>query len=375
MIITRRFALTGLGLSALALSLPARAEDPAAAAEQALDALAAEGRLSGAALAAVGGRPVLRKAWGLADRERQIANRPDTRFNLASAGKLFTTVAIGQLLQEGRLSLDDRLSDHLPDFPAAVASRITLDQLLTHTSGVGSYFGSPRWAEARGSIRTVADYVDLVREEQLQFEPGSRYGYSNSGFVLLGAVIERLDRRDYYESVRRRVFQPAGMTRAGYPLRDETAPDLAIGYTDGCFMQPNCTPSPWTDARGQWSRGGPAGGGAATVDDLFRFAAALTGGRLLKPATLAELKAERGRMDRPGGPIDAYAAGFGRLTVNGRPTFGHNGGTLGAAAQLDVFEDAPLVLVVLVNQDGAQRPASARLRKAFAPAPASPSSG
>ncbi|NEX95209.1 serine hydrolase domain-containing protein [Caulobacter sp. 17J65-9] len=367
MIITRRFALTGLGLSALAVALPANAEDPAAAAEQALDALAAEGRLSGAALAAVGGRPVLRKAWGLADRERQIANRPDTRFNLASAGKLFTTVAIGQLLQEGRLSLDDRLSDHLPAFPAAVASRITLGQLLTHTSGLGSYFGSPGWAQVRASIRSVADYVDLVREEQPQFEPGARYAYSNSGFALLGAVIERLDRRDYYESVRRRVFRPAGMTRTGYPALGETAADLAIGYTNGCFAQPNCTPGEWTDARSQWpGRGGPAGGGASTVDDLFRFAVALTDGRLLKPATLAGLKAERGRMDRPGGPIDAYASGFGRLTVNGRPSFGHNGGTIGAAAQLDVFEDAPLVLVVLVNQDGAQRPASARLRKAFA---------
>lgn len=376
-------ALTGI-VAAPALGGLARVGDPGVASvdsaraalapgglvEGLLDELARQGRFSGVVLGAVQGRPVLAKAWGMADRAAGRANRLDTRFNIASAGKMFTTVAIGQLLDEGKLSLDDRLSQHLPDFRPDFGRTVTIGQLLTHQSGLGSFFVSPRWEARRASIRTVDDYLELVRDEQPRFAPGQRYEYSNSGFVLLSAVIERLTGQDYYDAIRTRVFAQAGMTGSGYPLWDEPADDLAIPYTNGCFARPpgQCTPGAWTDARASAGvRGGPAGGAFSTAPDLHVFVEALKSGKLLKPATLDRFKAEQGKMTRQGGPIDAFGFGLGRLTIHGRPSWGHNGGTIGAQAQVDVMEDAPVTLIVLANQDGAQRPASSAMRRAVAP--------
>lgn len=350
--------LTGRAREALA---------PGGRIEALIDELALQGRFSGAVLGAVEGEPVLARAWGLADRATAAANTVDTRYNIASIGKLFTTVGVAQLMEAGKLALDDRLAAHLPDIAPAVAD-VTIAQLLTHSSGLGSYFAAPDWNERRASIRTVADYRALI-DERSQFAPGERYEYSNSGFILLGAVIERLTGQDFYSAMQERVFAPAGMTRTGYPTLDE-ADDLAVPYTNGCFARPPsvCTPGDWVDAHPTSGvRGGPAGGGASTVRDLHAFTEALKSGRLIRPETLALFTAERGRMARQGGPMDAYGLGFGRLTVHGLPTWGHNGGTPGAAGQVDVFETAPITLIVLVNQDPAQRPGTAMMRRAVAP--------
>ncbi len=335
-----------------------------------MDGLARQGRFSGVVLGAVEGRPLFHRAYGLADRAAGRPNALDTRFNIASAGKMFTTVGIGQLMEAGRLRLEDRLIDHLPDVRADIGGRITLSQLLEHTSGLGSYFNAPLWAGRRASIRTVADYLAVIADEPLQFTPGERYEYSNSGFVLLGAVIERLTGQDYHAVMRERIFAPAGMTATGYPGPDDLAADRARPYHNGCFGRPPaaCTPGDWQDGHAVSAvKGGPAGGAFSTAGDLNAFVEALKGGRLLKPETLNRLKAERGRMTRQGGPLDAFALGFGRLTIFGQPTWGHNGGTIGAGAQVDTFEEAPVTLIVLANQDGAQRPASAALRRAVAP--------
>ena len=343
---------------------------PGGLVEGLMEELVKTGRFSGTVMAVVEGQNLLERAWGQSSQAAGVANTMHTRFNIASAGKMFTTVGIGQLLEQGKLGLDDPLVQHLPDFRPDIGRRITIGQLLSHTSGMGSYFASPLWETKRGSLRSVSDYLALIEADQLQFEPGERYEYSNSGFVLLGAVIEKLTGQDYYAVMQAKVFAPARMTGTDYPLADDNAADIAIPYTNGCFMRSlaQCTPGPWQDARSLGPyRGGPAGGGASTAPDLARFAAALKEGRLLKPETLNLLKAERGKMTRQGGPLDAYAMGFGRLTVHGQPTWGHNGGTVGAQAQLEVFEDAPIVLVVLSNQDGGQRAASSALRRSVAP--------
>ncbi|KQY91285.1 serine hydrolase [Brevundimonas sp. Root1423] len=350
--------------------LTARAREalaPGGRIEALIDELAADGRFSGAVLGAVEGRPLLAKAWGQADRATGAANTVDTRFNIASMGKLFTTVGIAQLMEAGKLTLSDRLAAHLPDVSPAIAD-VTIEQLLLHSSGLGSYFGAPDWNARRAWIRTVADYRAMI-DERPQFTPGERYEYSNSGFILLGAVIERLTGQDFYTAMQERVFAPAGMTRTGYPTLDETG-DLAVPYTNGCFARPPsvCTPGDWVDARPTSGvRGGPAGGGASTVRDLHAFTEALKTGRLIRPETLALFTAERGKMTRQGGPMDAWGLGFGRQTVHGLQTWGHNGGTPGAAGQLDVFETAPITLIVLVNQDPAQRPGTAMMRRAVAP--------
>lgn len=343
---------------------------PGGLVEGLIDRLVEQGRFSGVVLAAAEGRPLLHKACGLADRASNRANGLDTRFDIASAGKMFTTVGVGQLLEAGRLSLEDRLVDHLPEFRPDIGARITIAQLLSHTSGLGSYFASPLWDARRGSLDTLEDFLALIEGEELQFTPGERYEYSNSGFTLLGAVIQKHAGKDYYTAMQEQVFAPAGMTGTGYPTRDNASAGLALPYTNGCFGRaPNqCTPGDWRDATPvSGRRGGPAGGAFSTAGDLLAFVEALKSGRLLRPDTLNRLKAEQGRMTRQGGPIDAFAMGFGRLTVHGQPTWGHNGGTIGAQAQVDVFEDAPVTLIVLANQDGAQRPASAALRRVAAP--------
>jgi CubicO group peptidase (beta-lactamase class C family) len=326
--------------------------------------MAAAEAMSGAVLVALDGKPLFRKAYGFADKAAGRRNTPETRFAISSCNKMFTATVIGRLLERGRLKLQDRLSDHLPDMPRESASRVTLAQLLSHTAGFGSYMGHPDYARAKAAARTVADYMALVRDEPLQFEPGSRYAYSNSGYVMLGAVIERLTGRDYFEVVADEVYRPGGMRSTGHFALDDRTPGKAVGYTNGCFARPNCTSTDWTDATGIWGvRGTPAGGGYSTVDDLLRFANALKAGRLLKPATRDLFIARHVAMDRTGGPIDGYGYGFGDKLVKGLRTIGHNGGTPGATAQLDMFETRPLTLVVLTNYDGAQRPVSALLRR------------
>jgi len=394
MTVSRRAALTGL--LALAPALPAVGQTPSQPAppapphsagldaagyqafvraqvadggpiDRALAAMAAEGLLSGAVLVGLEGRPVFRKAYGLADAAAGRRNTPETRFAISSCNKMFTATVVGRLLERGRLKLDDRLSQHLPDMPTETAGRVTIAQLLSHTAGFGSYMGHPDYPAAKATARTVADYMKLVRDEPLQFEPGSRYAYSNSGYVMLGAVIERLTGRDYFEVVQAEVYRPAGMASTGHFLVTDARPEKAVGYTNGCFARPNCTSGDWQDATGVWGvRGTPAGGGYSTTDDLLAFANALQAGKLLKPATRDLFTARKVAMDRPGGPIDGYGYGFGDKLVKGLRTIGHNGGTPGATAQLDIFETLPLTLVVLTNHDAAQRPVSALLRRELA---------
>ena len=363
--ISRRDLLNLMGATGMAgaLSLSRPAIGQGAGAEAALDALAAEDRFSGSVLLARNGRPVLRKAWGMADREKQVPSRPDTRFNFASMGKMFTAVGIAQLVEAGKLGWNDRLSDHLPDFPKETASRVTIAQLLSHQAGFGAYFASPRWREVQSSVRSVSDFVALFRDEPLQFEPGSRFGYSNNGYVLLGAVIERLTGEDYYAAMAKRIFRPAGMTKTGWFMPGTLPADAARSYTNGCAMRRDCTPQPWRAF--PLDHGSPAGGGYSTADDWLAFANALHGGKLIKPATLAEMLKPRSDLP-PGGPSATYGWGFGLIDLAGKPAFGHNGGAPGVGAELQTTVDGAVTLIMLTNQDGAVRPALAAIRQTLA---------
>src|SRR5262245_46542713 len=164
------------------------------------------GKFSGAVLVAGDGTPVVKLAGGLADRTRKLANAVDTRFNIGSVGKMFTAVAIAQLVEAGKLSFEDPIGKYLSGFPPEVAGKVTIGQLLTHTSGLGDVF--MRWHPTAPSQLDVSDLMTRIVREPLQFEPGSRFAYSNSGFVMLGAVVEAVTGQDYYEYVRTHVFRP-----------------------------------------------------------------------------------------------------------------------------------------------------------------------
>jgi CubicO group peptidase (beta-lactamase class C family) len=245
-----------------------------------LDSLTQAGQFSGVAVLAKNGAPVFQHAYGMADRERGIANNTETAFNLGSINKVFTQVAIMQLRAAGKLDLDSTLAKYWPDYPNQdVARKITIRQLLRHTSGIGGNIFDPPAGGKRNDIRTLKDYLPLFVNQPLAFEPGSRNAYSNAGYVVLGLLIERLSGQDYYTYVREHIFQPAGMTRTGSFAVDSLPANTAIGYTRGDEDAPLNAPIR-PNTRDLPGRGSSAGGGYSTAQDLLRFLQALRENRI-----------------------------------------------------------------------------------------------
>lgn len=170
---------------------------------------------SGTVLLAKDGKTIYQKAVGIANKDFNAPNKIDTKFNLGSMNKMFTAVAIAQLVERGKLSFDDPLSKFLPDFPdKESAEKIKIKQILTHTAGLGGYFSQKFQEASRDRFRTVDDMMKLAREEKILFEPGSRWQYSNTGFLVLGAVIEKASGQSYYDFVRENIYKPSGMTNS-----------------------------------------------------------------------------------------------------------------------------------------------------------------
>lgn len=313
------------------------------------DALARDGRFSGAIAITKRDKPWLQRAWGLASRAWNAPNRPDTRFNLGSMNKMFTAVAIGQLLERGKLSLDDKVGKHLPDLDnPAVRNKVTIRHLLTHSSGLGSFFNDEFEAK-KLHIREVRDYLPIIAHEPLAFEPGAKASYSNSGFILLGAIVEAASGENYFDYIRDHIYAPAGMRDSDcYDLATDP-PNLATGYTR---IGPDGKPDPanrwWSNIFLHVVRGGPAGGGYATAPDMLRFAAALRNAVLLKPATLAEFTT--GKIELA--PGARYAYGFSDTSVHGHRIVGHSGGFPGINSNLDIFWNDGWAVVVMSNIDG-----------------------
>jgi D-alanyl-D-alanine carboxypeptidase len=245
-----------------------------------LDSLAAAGQFSGVAVLAKNGEAVFQRAYGMADRERHVANNPETAFNLGSINKVFTQIAILQLRAAGKLDLDSTLATYWPDYPnREVASKITIRQLMRHTSGIGGNIFDPPASGKRNDIRTLSDYLPLFVNQPLAFEPGTRNAYSNAGYVVLGLLIQRLSGEDYYTYVREHVFKPAGMTRTGSFAVDSLPPNTAIGYTRGDEDAPLTAPLR-ANSQDLPGRGSSAGGGYSTAQDLVKFVQALRGHRI-----------------------------------------------------------------------------------------------
>jgi D-alanyl-D-alanine carboxypeptidase len=169
------------------------------------------------------------QAYGLADRQRNIPNSLKTRFRIGSMNKMFTAVAILQLVSAGKLKLDDPLGKYLTDYPnKELASKVTISQLLSHTGGTGEFFG-PESDRHALELRTHEDYLQLLGSCPLRFEPGSRFEYNNYGFLILGAVIDRVSGKSYYDYVRDHVYGPAGMTSNGLRTRRPTGANAGAG--------------------------------------------------------------------------------------------------------------------------------------------------
>ena len=325
-----------------------------------LDSLAAENKLSGAILVAKDGAPIASKASGVANKTTNVPITLETKFNLGSMNKMFTGIAVTQLAQEGKLDFKDLINKHLSDYPNKdVGAKVTIHQLLTHTSGMGSYTNDKFRAE-RTKLTTIAAHFPLFVNDPLSFSPGEKFEYSNSGYMVLGAIIERVSGQDYYAYIRDHIFRPVGMANSGFYEPGKEIPNLAIGYTR---MGPDGKPTEQVRENTDTLeiRGGPAGGGYSTVGDLLKFHVALRSFKLLN-RDYTEL-ATKGKVDAPG-PIGRYAYGFGDKIFDGKHIVGHNGGWPGVAANFEMYPELGYTSVILMNTDPpAMMPVIMQLRK------------
>lgn len=251
--------------------------------DQYLTGLTGGEQFSGSVLVARENEPIFRQAYGLANRDAEIPNRPDTMFDLGSITKIFTKTAIGQLLRDGKLSLDDTVLERIPDYPNHDAGgKITVAHLLDHTSGLGDIFNE-RYMKIRPGLLVPRDFFPLFAEDDLSFEPGQGKQYSNAGYILLGALVEAASGRPYTDYIESNIFQSAGMERSGFVPRDGSDEGVAVGYSRGGqgHGQGDGELRPTSDRLPV--RGCPAGSSASSSGDLLKFSRALRDGRLLGP--------------------------------------------------------------------------------------------
>jgi len=297
---------------------------------------------SGTVLVAHNGKVLFEHAYGLANREKKTPNTLDTQFRIGSMNKMFTAVSIMQLVQAGKIQLSDPFGKYLAGYANKdMASKVTIQQLLTHTGGTGDIFG-PDFDKHRLELKTLQDYVNLYESRPLLFEPGSHFEYSNYGFLLLGVIIEKVSGQNYYDYVREHIFKPAGMNSTDSLAEDQTVATRSTGYTKEGL-------GPWQDNKDTLPyRGTSAGGGYSTVGDLFRFALALENHTLLDSEHTDLLTT--GKVDTGRGP-DKYAFGFFDTGEGGIQCFGHGGGAPGMNGDLRICPKAGYVITALANLD------------------------
>ena len=310
--------------------------------------------LSGAVLLTQGGTALFEGCYGYADRAAATPVTPATRFGLASVTKMFTAVAVADLVASGHLRFEDRVVDVLPPDcrPSTLLPEVTVHHLLCHTSGIADYCeedeDSPAYLDDYGALwdhlpsyrmLRPADFLPLFGHLPPYRPPGERYQYSNAGYIVLGLVVEEVTGRPYTDIVQDRVFDRAGMTASGFFRLDEARPDVAVGYL------PRDGDAPW---RSNIYRvpviGGADGGAFSTTGDLDRFLARYADGTLLGPVQEVVLAPHA----NAGGD---FRSGYGVLLYpDGR--FGHGGGDPGVEVLVHRFPADDVHLVVLCNGEG-----------------------
>ncbi|HEX6189265.1 MAG TPA: serine hydrolase domain-containing protein [Pyrinomonadaceae bacterium] len=308
-----------------------------AAIKKDLDRRAAGGDFSGVVLIAKHDKVLLHQAYGFADRERKIPNTIDTRFHLASVGKMFTAVAIARLVKEGKLSYTDTIARVFPDYPnKTVAEKVTIHQLLTHTAGFGTFFESPGFVKEK-TYQNSTQEIAVYQDEKLFFEPGLRWRYSNAGYSLLGAIIERRSGKTYRQYVRETIFKPLGMrqthSNSSTAIFYTQSPDDPLG-TEAYLPDKTLASSPATGF----------GGGFSTAGDLFKFLRAYRKGRLLGAEAIAQMVNSKVNKDDKG--TRRYAYGIEEFVSHGEVVRGHSGG---GRSDAEMLWDSGYTVIVQIN--------------------------
>ena len=328
-------AILLLGCHAAAL-----AQDHAAKIQEVLTLAQKYKQFNGSALVAENGKVIYKGGFGLANMEWNIPNTPDTKFRLGSITKQFTATLTMQLVEQGKIKLDAKISDYLPDYRKDIGEKVTIHQLLTHTSGIPSYTGQPGFVEnvSRNPYK-VDDFVKKYASGDLEFEPGSKYSYNNSGYFLLGAIIEHVTGKPYEQVLKENIFDPLGMKNTGYDHHDTIIPKRATGYSK--------TPDGYTNA-GYLDMSIPYAAGSiySTVEDLYLWDQALYTDKLVS----AQSKA---LMYKPF--LQDYAYGWvvqnASFKQDGKdvPVIRHGGGINGFTTTIVRFPQEKNLIVLLDN--------------------------
>ncbi|MEV4313381.1 serine hydrolase domain-containing protein [Actinocrispum sp. NPDC049592] len=366
---TRRSVLGLIGASGAALvtggaaqATPARVPDdlrPGGAFDRYVKEQADKDAFSGSLLLTYRGRTVLARSYGKAN--DTAPNGPDTLFAMASVTKMFTAVAIAQLVQAGKLAYNGKLGAYLTGFPAAMADAVTIHQLLTHSSGLGDPFTWPDYmatALTWTSPEQVMDNTtDFIRRSSLAFTPGAGFQYSNAGYHVLGAIVAAVSGQTYYDYIREHVFRPAGMTSSDFHTRPQwhTDPRIAHPYA----TQPSGGRADSIDQR--LYIGTPAGDAFSTCADMTRFACALQGEKLLNRAfthvtltgktPLSPPTAPPNQPPPPKPPLGFQCYGPMTVLANNQWVTGHSGGAPGTSTDFQMYPDSDWVSVFLSNID------------------------
>ncbi|PEQ13252.1 hypothetical protein B2G71_07370 [Novosphingobium sp. PC22D] len=300
--------------------------------------LAASDAFAGAIIVARDGETPWTYSVGTFSRDDARPITADTPMFLASAGKMFTAVGVFQLIEKGKVALDAPLSRYLPDYPNKEMAKVTIRQLLSHRGGTGEDGVLQREDSAnRAWVRTIDDFIKLNGKRPPAFTPGSKFDYSNYGFILLGAVIERVSGESYQDFIQRHVFDPAGMTHASFPDLEHIA-DIPVGYST--FFESEPKPLAATDVL-PW-RGSAAGGGVASATDMLRFFNALGSNVLLSAETRAMATA----------PHETGWYGLGFVTQGGKhPLWGHGGSGYGMSVAAQRFPDDKTTFICIATRD------------------------
>jgi CubicO group peptidase (beta-lactamase class C family) len=292
-------------------------------------------KFMGSVLVAQDGKVLLDKGYGFANLEWNVPNTPTTKFRLGSITKQFTAASILLLEEQGKLKVEDPVKKYMPDAPAAW-DKITIFHVLTHTSGIPSFTGFPDFESHEAQAMTPEKLVEWFRDKPLEFEPGTKWNYSNSGYVLLGYLIEKISGESYSEFVQQNIFTPLGMKDSGYDSNSAIIAHRAAGYTPGKSGAVNA---------GFVHMSIPFSAGAlySTTEDLLRWEQGLFGGKVLTAASLAKMTTPF-KQD--------YAFGLGVSTQNGHKMIAHDGGIQGFNTALAYYPDDKLVVAVLANVNG-----------------------
>jgi CubicO group peptidase (beta-lactamase class C family) len=296
-----------------------------------MDAAAKVANFNGAVLVAKEGELLLAKGYGLANAEFDVPNTPETKFRLGSITKMFTAAAILILQDRGKLKVDEPVGKYLSDAPKAW-EKVTLHHLLTHTSGVPSYTDDPAYGKSMTHPETVESMIARFKAKPLQFEPGSKFHYSNSGYFLLGAVIEKVSGTTYEAFLKDAIFEPLDMTATGYDHPMTVLSKRASGYNRVGNLLMN---APYLDMNQPYA----AGSLYSTVGDLLKWDRALKAGKLPNGAMAAMFKPFKNN----------YAYGWAIGDRNGHKQVGHGGGINGFATDFERYPDEGVCVAVLCN--------------------------